>query len=627
MTPKVHAGIIKYVDQKGDFIFDLTMSFKPETFYGKNISLLNNSLGEDRIVFQRTTYDTKLFTLYGKETYGCEVISFMAGIRNKVIWGDPNSIATTTETSLRENATVFGTHKHYLNRLIPWIREIWLRTDFGKMLGLSWCTRHELTLGSFSFELGRGISLGSAYAVGPEILGFYSDGSIDQFAFGGKLSGDVIKDMLAYDFYVGILQNKSATLGQTAEDIYGQEFGRLTTPERGFGSINFVVAGHLFVLPINTKEWGKLSFEPYFMYNQDPEQRLEFLGDSMSRLGTIGLACEYIGNSAEFGFDYAFNLGGQQIKGWDRNIIARINNNSFLQEVNSQVVDQNGDKIPFIEGSEAQKIINSSAQNASENGKLIGVVETSFGDLTPPIELFNSANRFRNPYFNKYQGWMIVADGGYWIHPKTLSIAATAGVASGDENPNFELVDGTYDGFIGLQEIYSGKRVRSAFVLGGAGRLKRPLSAPSNLQAPSRYSPVISGFTNLVFTGAALNWKPTFRGRDANLNPNIIFYWQEKATHAFNLITKKDSNQLARTFLGAEINTFSSCYILKDLRAFFIWSVFIPGGHYADIRGKPLNSRQQKALDRLNRTGVPGPVPNIGDDTAFTFNIGMEYIF
>ena len=53
-----------------------------------------------------------------------------------------------------------------------------------------------------SIQLGRGISLGAAYALASgQPLGFYSDGAIHQYAFGFKLSGDIIADLLSYDIY------------------------------------------------------------------------------------------------------------------------------------------------------------------------------------------------------------------------------------------------------------------------------------------------------------------------------------------------------------------------------------------------------------------------------------------
>ena len=61
---------------------------------------------------------------------------------------------------------------------------------------------------------------------------------------------------------------------------------------------------------------------------------------------------------------------------------------------------------------------------------------------------------------------------------------------------------------------------------------------------------------------------------------------------------------------------------------FFVASIFFPGQHYTDIKGKPLTSAQQKALNRLNTNDAQdSEVPNIGSDTAFTFNTGFTFKF
>src|SRR5690606_34082709 len=210
----------------------------------------------------------------------------------------------------------------------------------------------------------------------------------------------------------------------------------------------------------------------------DPEQTIEFSADATSKLGTIGWAGEYYGDRFEIGFDCAINLGYQQVKGWDRNEIETVNRQAQLVQRNAQVTTEvNGitERVPYVNGSEAQNLINNAFRDESQNGQVIGEVD-SVGYLTAPpgekLVLKNSQQRFRNPYKNMYNGWMLVADASYSSKNKNFSVAATVGVASGDDNPNFDRRDGTYDGFISLQEIYSGKRVRSVFLFGGAGKVK-----------------------------------------------------------------------------------------------------------------------------------------------------------
>ena len=207
--------------------------------------------------------------------------------------------------------------------------------------------------------------------------------------------------------------------------------------------------------------------EPYGMFNHDPEQKIEVRGDSESRLGTVGIAGEYFGDRFEFGFDGAVNLGRQRVFGLDRNVINTENRGGQVILSNSHVVDQSGNKIPHVPDSaktSAQTIINTTFQNESQNGKKIAA-DINVGFLTEPVDLINKNNRFRDPYTNRYDGWMFVADAAWWLYKKDLQLALTVGAASGDYNPKFDTRDEDFKGFICLQEVYSGRRVKSAFFL------------------------------------------------------------------------------------------------------------------------------------------------------------------
>ncbi len=615
------SNLYSFQTSYGDFEYHITSKFKPESFFGKNISLLNNKNETDKIWFSRHTLDLNFDALWGQKTYEHTIAQFYFTLRNKAIWGNPESITRTTEAESKVDGleAVGRPHRHGIPRHILWMREGWLKFDLSEALDLSLSNKHSFTIGAFSFELGRGIALGDAYAVGPEILGFYTDSAVDQYAFGGKFSGDIIADQLSYDLYAAILQNRSSNLGETAEKILGQEFGRLKRQQRGFGKINFVIAGHVLWHVFNNR-LGKFYLEPYGLFNHDPEQEVEFLGDATSKLGTIGLAGEYAGDKIEFGFDYAVNLGQQRVKGWDRNKIIKENRDGMVVLVNDKVLNTaDSKKILYVNGSDAQNIINETFRDESQNGREIGkVTEVGFvkGDVDNPIVLKNANDRFRNPFTNKFEGWMFIADAAWWIYKKDLQLTFVVGVASGDDNPNIETKDGVFSGFIGLQELYSGKRVKSAFLLGGAGKLNRPLSQPTENEAPSKFANVVSGFTNLVFVGGGLHWIPQNADKYIKVNPNTIVYWQEKQIGQ------------ARTFLGVESDIFVYFNMLEQMQLFFVASAFFPGSLYKDRSGVPLTSSQDEKLDRLDVTGFEeDPIPNLGNDIAFTINFGLDYKF
>jgi hypothetical protein len=622
----------------GNLTGRLQIKFKPEWFTARNANLLNNN-AHDWISFMRHTIDVNLGLSFGTPCYGMEVAEFFGTLRNKAIWGNPESIARTTVTKIKLLEAVDSGHAHNITRMIFWLRELWLKFAINEAFGWEFDTHHWFTLGAFPFELGRGISLGAAYAVNPGVLGFFSDNTIDQYAFGFKINGDLYPKVFTYDLYGAILQNKCDSYNAVGEKIYGQAYGRLLSQERGPGHINYVIATRLKWFARET-ETTTIVFEPYWLFNRDPEQKIEFLADASSRLGTVGLAAEFLYGDFEWGFDTARNMGGQHVLGWDRNEIEKENREGCVAIVNSQVVTED----PTVEarpskalydpnttlGKEVQRIIDSAARSAEQNGKFIGTAT----DGERSVNLFNSLNRFRDPYNNKFKGWMFVTDAAYWFCNRTLRLAAGAGVASGDENPNKDYanpndsnVDGDYKGFIPLQEIYTGERIQSVFLLGGAGRIPRPLSTPVSTLVLDRLPTSTSGFTNLVFVGASLYWRPDYFTRKLNFRPNILAYWQQHATKKFDVIAKQSSTEYARNFLGTEGNFFFDIELFNEFKFFTVASVFVPGGHYTDIKGMPLTRDQQKILDKLDVTGVIDNLPLLGDDTAYTVNVGLEYRF
>ncbi len=185
-------------------------------------------------------------------------------------------------------------------------------------------------------------------------------------------------------------------------------------------------------------------------------------------------------------------------------------------------------------GKKIQTAINTTPQGEFANGKEF--------DSVGSTDLFNSNKRFSDPYTNKFKGWMFVADAAAWLYKKDLLFAVTAGIASGDDNPNIDNKDGIFSGFISLQELYSGKRVKSAFVLGGSGKIKRPLSVRIQMRfkrrvllllqflaLPILYLPVVHSYGRLVIGK-----------KNLVLIQTSLAYWQEKPTNKFDALKRKE---------------------------------------------------------------------------------------
>jgi len=629
-------GTLPSVFVLADLQLQTSTKFKPESFYGKNISLLNDERSDiDSTFYVRHTLDFKMLVT--------DVDNSIKGnfvLRNKAVWGNPAAALSTTDADVKLVEAVVGAHKHHFPRMTLWLREGWLDIVFQQLCGYDPAYPVHFKLGAFPFTLGRGIALGDAYAVGDEVLGFFSDNIVDQYAFGFDVYGDAFKTAhisLTYDLYGAILQNKSASLSDVAGRILGQEFGRRATPERRFGSVNFAIASRVKYRH-ETRRHGTYTIEPYLLYNRDPEQRVEFPSDARGRLATFGVAFEYVGSHVDFGFDTAFNVGNQFVKGWDRNLVSFQNLNGSVQVVNDKVLVLNSANKAPIAGQEnnapylkpdvtgRQKIIFDTYQSASQNGAtIISDITDAYGPFTgtiaDPLHVINAQNRFRDPYTNTFEGWMFVGDVA-WKVKKGIQLAATVGVASGDDNPNFQTKDGNYKGFIPLQEIYSGDRVRTAFLLNGSGKVSRPITIPSqDLEEDPILSLEVSNFTNLVFTGVSAKFEGFVHEQEGKryvIQPDLLFYWQE---HAVPTGVHK--------FLGTELNFFGDFNFTKRMKFFAVGSLFFPGTLFKDISGFPGYSEAGiEELDQEDVTGFTGePIPGLGHDMAWTINIGIEYVF
>lgn len=612
-------GVIFNLQEKNTKLI-LSASYKPESFFGENISSFNKHDKADRIFYPRHTVDANIDLSYGKDQEN-PAVHFKANIRNKAQWGTVEGIVKTTSSPIKTNEVVLGEHNHALPRNIFWMREIFADFDLAKALSLPFENKHKIVLGAFPYQLGRGIALGDAYAVGAESLGFWTDSVVDQFAYGFLLSNELVKDILTHEFYVALLQNKSGSLSDTNAKVLGQEYGKLNNPKRGFGSANFVVSGTLKWQVLDDDVNGyNLSVQPYWLFNRESEQSVEFFADARGILGTIGLASEFEAQKFEFGFDCAINAGKQQVKGWDRNKIVQELRDGIPTVVNSHAyagdpTSLSSSKLIYVLGSNTQKAVDQAVRATAQNGKeIVGIID----GLTGGTSVFNSLNRFRDPYTNIFNGWMVVADAAYWFAEDTVRLATMAGIASGDEFPNFKPVDGSYSGFVGLQELYSGDRVKSAFFLGGAGKPKRPFSKPTFEETPDKFLNVaVSGFSNLMLVGGSVLWKPVELTKKMNIQTNVLAFWQETETGK------------ASRYLGVEGNLFFNCALLDNVELYSVASFFVPGSFYTDRKDTAfLTSTQIEIADELDVTGYNAdPVPGLNDHVAFTFNVGLKFSF
>ena len=613
--------------KKDDFLFDFSVDQKTENFYVINADYFSGN-PMDQYTYVQGTWDFTTHTRFG------DSINSKLTLRNRSKWGNARSLSSTkSHVSILDFDIT--EHGHGINLLIPWIRKAWVKVSLNKAFNIDTERKHSLKFGAFPYELGRGISLGSAYAASPGLLGFFSDNTIDQYAFGVLLRGDVTAGHnLKYDFYCGVLENLSSSLFANTIEVNKHSVGSPSV-YRGFGDFDIVFASRLFATCFDNPTFGKLTLEPYVLYDWDASQKVEYRSDSNAKLGTMGVAVEYTSEKYELGFETAFNFGRQCVKAYDRNRIIPHRNatTAAIEEVYSNVF------LGERDATASNKALVTDANKTTVDNGPMGTIFN--GQEINASGLYNGPYRFRAPYKNTLAGNMFVIDGTFWFKPHVFNVSLALGYASGGEHPNIVLEDPAlternevYGGFVGLQEIYSGSRVRSFFVIGGQG-ITRPLSTPLLKLARDfqGYAVNATGFSNLIYSGIGCKWTPDNYKRKIMVNPNVLYYWQDYASNKYCLAvqgseTSGPLNEKASRNLGLEANLFFEVNLLENFKGFLATAVFFPGQHFDDVLGKPTNQKQYTEVTRTDRYGIDyNQYPLLNKKTAFALDMGFEYKF
>ncbi|MCK4265559.1 hypothetical protein KAW80_04345 [Candidatus Babeliales bacterium] len=608
--------------RRGDLELTLGGDAKFESFFAKNIVLLNNTL-PDEYGFFKQTMDLSADLVYGEKEFGHKAVELFVDLRQKYLWGNTGNFGATTSESIRIDGTdlTVGSHSHKSLRPNIWLRDAWMQLSLNAVFGAKEDkTLHFLKIGFFPFWIGRGISLGPVYGLSKEFLGIYTGYQNDQSAPGINLNGELVKDHVAYDLYYSKLEEKSNNLRETFNHDKYNHVGKHLTPWRGVAKDNDLFALRLKIKPLKKEDkFGVLEFEPYLMYNEASDRTIEFNADAKSELGTGGLGVEYKNGNFEWGTEFAHNFGNETLYHIDRNII------NAVRDTDGSVVEKYT-KVKSVSAAGSSVAVTNEIKIIVEANKS-NITNGAFIDQTAGgVNLYNASDRYRPSYKNSYAGWMFVTDLAYNAEPVDMKFALAYGFASGDENPHGtgKEYSKNYHGFVGLQELYAGQRVPSVLVL-DARKIKRPLTVLPDFD---REAGDDGSFTDMHYLGFGAKWFPIERNeKKFYVQSNALLFWKDKGAFAYDQANETTSALRASNFLGTEWNIRFKYLVLKDLYAFGDFAIFFPGSYYSDIKGTPLRGDVYNKLDEADKSGIDTSSYRIGTDSAYMLNLGLTYKF
>lgn len=571
-----------------------------EVYANRNMIYLNNANPYDRAFYYRTTADGILVSTYGDNEKN-PLVDAKIAVRFRYDVG-ASAVIQTAPSSVNIAGASVTVPSSSIQKSTLWLRELFMKVSLDSNSDKS---LHYVKFGSFPYELGRGIALGSAYSSGG-FLGLNPRFSIDQFAPGALLHTDIIKDSLSGDLYYAMLANQNTSFADNTEVIRANEIREF--PFNGFRGLNrqvSMLAGALHWKAIKAKDL-KLDVDPYAYMYVSPDQKLEFTADSDSQLYAIGTAVEFKSGSFEWGFDTAFQGGNTAIKAWDRNYTTLVNDDGVATVQYTKVYTDDTYTTLAIANTANQAIVQASDKDFSQNGQEIGT-----------SGLWNGIDRFRPAQKIFYHGYFFVTDMSYELVEKQLKLCADTGFVSGQLDDYNDINSFTeaqrmhqnFDGFVPVQSVYSGKRIQHLVML-NKGIPRFVVQTPTVPLAQQHIASRVTGvttltdkFTNLAYTGCGLEYTPAkFAEQKALVKPVVLYYWMVEApTQADGTLS---SHALGTALSLAFQATIKECL---DMGGYVGWMV--PGKQYKQFAGTQLKGGK------------------LGSDVAYVLNFTMTYNF
>lgn len=594
-----HKSIDAFHARYKDMILKFGGKCTEEMFNSANLGWLNSDLVNDNSVFMRATGDFFMDAAYGK--YEKPRILFHNTIRLRYKWGSGSDIRADGELLPILDGFV-QSRGTTVNKHVLWNRELWIKFALGN---LELPHNHFFEIGSFPYEVGRGISLGAAYRTAG-FLGFTPSFSIDQFAPGFLLHIDPLPDKLFFEGYLAILENQHVSFKNNNAKVRQHEIDACDCT-RGTGRQSYAATIKGFWKILNKKD-NLVSCEPYVVFFQALDQKLEFINDIDSFITTYGVAVEGKYKKFDWGFEAAVNQGNILIKAIDRNTIKfKRNSGGFLIEEYSKVFSENPATVDCPTSAIVTDVnkaaVCGAPRDVFDNGKEI--FDTG---------LYNAYDRFRPEQNKLLDGYMFVADCAYQVIDDVLNIALGTGYASGQisqqQNVNDIssdiLLHEKFNGFVTLQSVYSGTRLRHLVIFNeGAPRFNT--QNPNGKFPRQNITPPLTDsqveFTNIAFAGTRIEWKvQPWKKYKAIIAPNIIGYFCPMPP-----TTKLGT--LAGNYMGTEVTTEISAQFYGQFKLYGYIGVLFPGAYYKDMCGTLYN-------------GEP-----TGSNIGYLANVGVSFSF
>ncbi len=419
--------------------------------------------------------------------------------------------------SVLAKARIKGIFGNKGSGLVPWQEEkkfqIWMR-EASLLYAPTEDTSNFFQLGIFPFKVGNGFVLGDAYDINIPISWQYLYEQIDQFRPGFLIHLSNHKKSISGDAYVAMTASQNNLTAATSS-IFTKHLINITENQSPGKSV-------ITVFRINFDPLDNHNFQisPSLFFQSD-KQSIEFHEDAKSTLYTPSVYGFYQQGDIKISFEYAKNVGQQEVYHLDRTLITTPS-------------------------------------------------------LTDKVFAFDTAyNRYRDSYNASYQGFLAYLD--FLLTKKNLTWGIAATYASGDNAPNdahetilltrftpgvkYKDHNKKYKGFIGPDQLYETPVLNNLYF--GVGDFL---------------------YSNLAFVGSTIQYNAEKDHTALAAQATFVSYFKPFAPF-LDIANQDGStfNTALPHYLGTEINWSGSYNLGDDLSFSLAGGVFFPGKFYKKL--------------------------------------------
>lgn len=285
----------------------------------------------DKYTFQRAKFNFDIESSFGRRRYGASAVDARIRITSFNVTDNYDvytpivlePIAFHSKNYIRKSE--LGEHQHDSTVTLAYLEDGYVDIKLEKFLPLTCNTA--VRVGYFPFLVGRGLVLGDYYGGAVDMLGWKEEGDVGNTT--QRSPGFIITcgdpEHYALQAYYSKWKSHSQGPDHTRKELRARRLDRdefsddPRAIQRGYSADRDLFAVRAMLSHSSGYQGFSFYAEPYVVYVNAPELKVEYEGDACARLGTVGCMVDWQYNGWRVNVEVGLQFGHQTMHAIDRN--------------------------------------------------------------------------------------------------------------------------------------------------------------------------------------------------------------------------------------------------------------------------------------------------------------------